>query len=526
MTRHYILLAVSAFLYSFSLGAQSIHWSIYPSYTAAEPLSDRWIRVADGKGWGIVSAGGEVVRNCEYSSITDFQEGYCLLLKEDRLLGTFSTDGTFRPFQELYIDPSYPYFSEGLLAVRDVSSSWTYMTPEGKFPIRNVFQYAGPFSHGLAVVREKNGEGSYLHIDKKGQVSILSSEYADNFLIFASSFTDLGGQAGALVVDGHSQVSLRSLGGGKLLDFGRMKTFDKQTQVLTTREYEIVLADGRFIKSRKRIADGSVKSYARERNRSFTASVPALSFPTGAGLLGVSLNGKVLLEPQFVSVVALSENSLLARRGRMFGLLAIDKSEQAPSLRLNSEMLIVRHPSDLVLSGNWILPASVPLKDARMTLLESGGASRELELGNASFSFPVTRPVKDKVLEVNVILSLDGLKYPPVHVSLPVEYRNGFTVTAPSQVTLQQGNEKAAFSIQIKNEANVPASACDILVDGRLVMSQERLGAGEWVTIPLSFSVNLEDMDSVSREIKVEIREKDVPAYETPKRVTFNRNFN
>ncbi len=525
MTRHSILLGFSALLCSLSLHAQSIHWSLPPVYIAAEPLSAQWIRVSDGSGWGIVSADGEVVQASVYDRITDFQEGYSLLLKGDKLMGLFSMDGDFRTFQDLYVDLSYPYFSEGLLAVRDVSSSWTYMTPDGKFPIRMVFQYAAPFSHGLAAVREKNGEGSYLHIDKKGNVSLLASDYPDNYLIFASSFTNLNGQAGALVVDGHSQVSLRSLNGGKLLDFGKMRGFDRETQVLTTREYEIALSEGRFIQSRKRLADGDVKQYATAHDRAYQANVPAFSFPKQGGLFGVSLRGEVLLEPQLEGAQALSERCILTRQGGKFGLLAVTE-EEAPSLTLDKHALVVRHPSDLLVSAHWIVPPSIPFKDARVKLREADGMSRELILDNTSFSFPVVHLIKDQPLHLQLTLSADGLTYPPVDVTIPVEYCNGFTVAVPSQVTLQPGNEKAVLSIQITNEADVPASAFEILVDGRVVMTLDTLEVQGHTSIPLSFPVSLEDLDSVSREFQLEIREKDVPACTSRHRVVFNRNFN
>ena len=97
---------------------------------------------------------------------------------------------------------------------------------------------------------------------------------------------------------------------------------------------------------------------------------------------------------------------------------------------------------------------------------------------------------------------------------------------APSHVTLQPGNEKAVFSLQVKNHADVPAASCDILVDGRFIQSLEKLDAGKQISVPLSFQVSLEDLDSITREIKVEIREKDVPAYKTRIQVSFNRNFN
>lgn len=528
MTRHRLTVALGALLCCLSLSAQSVHWGVSPVYTEAEPLSDQWVRVNKGGAWGIMDTDGKEVVPCVYSQITAFEEGYSLLLKGDKLLGVFSQDGASRTFKDdLFVDPSYPYFSEGLLAVRDVANSWTYMTPEGTFPIRTVFQYAAPFSYGLAAVREKNGEGSYLHIDKKGRVSILSSDYPDNYLIFASSFTDLNGLAGALVVDGRSQVSLRSLGGAKLVDFGKMKAFDKEKQVLTTKEYEIALAQGRFIRKRTKLADGDVKMYYTEPVRNYTlADVPVVDVVREGGLQGIRLREKVLLEPQFESVQALSKSRILARVDGRIGLLALEEGEQAPMLQLDKHALVVRHPADQVLPATLLLPASIPFRDVRVKVKETSGVSQEFVLDKPAFSIPVVHLVKDQALDLQVVISADGLTYPPVKTSVPVEYRNAFAVVVPPHVTLQKGNGKAAFAIQIKNDADVPADACDILVEGHVVQTLEMIEAGGQVIVQLSFPVSLEDLDSITREITITIREKGVPAYETRVHVTFNRNFN
>lgn len=529
MIRNRIIAVFGAFLCGLSLSAQSVHWSVPPVYTAVEPLSNQWVRVNKGGAWGILDVTGKEVVPCAYGQITPFKEGYSLLLRGEKLFGVFSRDGAYRTIQDdLFVDPSFPYFSEGLLAVRDVSSSWTYMTPEGSFPIRMVFQYAGPFSNGLAAVREKGGEGSYLHIDKKGRVSILSSDYPDNFLVFASSFTDLNGQAGALVVDGHSQVSIRSLGGAKLMDFGKMKSFNKETMVLTTKEYEIALSEGRFIRSRKRLSDADVREYYTDPVRRFNpASTTSLTIKREGERLGVTQHEKVLLEPQFESLQVLSESRLLATKNGMMGVLAIEENEQAPGLQLSKNTLVVRHPADLVLSGQVVLPASIPFSDVHLKMQETSGVSQEFALDKASFSIPVVHLVKDQALDLKVVISANGLTYPPVRTTIPVEYSSAFSVEAPSSITLQPGNEKAAFSMHIKNRADVPASACDILVDGRFIMAVEGINAGEQINVPLSFQVSLEDLDSISRDIKVEIREKDIPAsYKTRIQVTFNRNFN
>lgn len=528
MTRLHILSLLGALLCCLSLPAQSAHWVVPPVYSATEPLSDQWIRVNRGGLWGIIDTNGKEMVPCAYEHITAFAEGHCLLLKGDKLLGVFSRDGSCCTFQDdMFVDLSYPYFSEGLLAVRDVANSWTYMTPDGKFPIRMVFLSAAPFSYGLAAVREKSGEGSYLHIDKKGRVSVLSSDYPDNYLIFASSFTDLNGQAGALVVDGHSQVSLRSLGGAKLMDFGSLKSFDKENQVLKTKGFEIALSGGRFIQSRKRLSDAEVKPYYSEPDRHFSpVDVPSLGATREGGLVGISWNDQVLLEPQFESLVELSENRVLAMQQGKIGLLGIEKTGKAPTLLLNKTALVVRHPDDLFLSGELVLPASVPFKDVRMRVREISGVSQEFALERAHFTIPVVHLIKDLALELRGVISASGLTYPPFNITIPVEYRSAFTVEAPSHVTLQSGNEKAVFSLQVRNNADVPAASCDVLVDGRFIQSLEKLDAGKQISIPLSFQVSLEDLDSVTREIKVEIREKDVPAYKTRIQVSFNRNFN
>ena len=221
MKRLSIILA--ALLLALPAPAQFIGWSTKPVYSQVQPISEQWVRVQrDGK-WGIADVDGKEVVSCMYGAITDFAAGYCLLLDRERLLGVFSRQGDLRTFSDpLFVDTAYPYFSEGLLAVRDVESSWTYMTPEGTYPIRMVFQSAAPFIQGVAAVQEKGGDGSFLHIDKKGRVNRLGADFTDDFLIFASSFTQVDGQNVALVVDSHSEAWFRDFSGRKVFGLGRV----------------------------------------------------------------------------------------------------------------------------------------------------------------------------------------------------------------------------------------------------------------------------------------------------------------
>lgn len=148
-------------------------------YTEKTPLGNGFFKVKSGASYGLIDTTGKVIVSVEYHDIR-FKEGRALLITGDnyRLYGYVDTLGHIREFdKEYYADPTYPYFSEGYLAVRNKKNKWGYISSD-ETPIKQKFAEAAcrfdrayPFSEGYATIyiRRKGWQ----HIDKSGKERFL-----------------------------------------------------------------------------------------------------------------------------------------------------------------------------------------------------------------------------------------------------------------------------------------------------------------------------------------------------------------
>lgn len=130
-----------------------------------------------GDVWGYTDSSGKVVIKPQYSLAHPFSEGLALVWTG----GVPVTDSFVKSFVKMgFINEAghweihsrlkyyfYDDFSEGLTPFQKNRSGWGYMDRAGKITIRPHFQWAGPFSKGIAPAVQ---EGACAHIDRHGTV--------------------------------------------------------------------------------------------------------------------------------------------------------------------------------------------------------------------------------------------------------------------------------------------------------------------------------------------------------------------
>lgn len=144
-------------------------------YAEKVPLGNGFYKVKSGHAYGLIDAAEKVIVSVEYHDL-HFKEGRALLMKNDnyRLHGYVDSLGRIREFdKEYYADPTYPYFSEGYVAVRNKKNKWGYIDGNEN-PIKQKFtesacrfDRAYPFSEGYATVYVRRK--GWQHIDKMGK---------------------------------------------------------------------------------------------------------------------------------------------------------------------------------------------------------------------------------------------------------------------------------------------------------------------------------------------------------------------
>ncbi|MDT8347302.1 MAG: WG repeat-containing protein, partial [Flavobacteriaceae bacterium] len=147
---------------------------------------------------GYISKNGEVVIPFDYSSGTDFKNGYAKVQdKNTKMYGIIDLNGNYIvPPEYTYI--SNDYYKSDYIFVRKPNSNFGYIDFKGNQVIDFKYAYGGLFSEGLAVVSTPLNENMY--IDKNGnkafELEFNISQYDnENFK---------GGIAKVNIKDGHS----------------------------------------------------------------------------------------------------------------------------------------------------------------------------------------------------------------------------------------------------------------------------------------------------------------------------------
>lgn len=232
-TSHYFLCAVLCLALAFSGKAQTPHWILSTNYQSIRPFSKELFKVKENGLVGIVDNTGTIVVPVTADSITNFTNGYALVLKKEdggyRVQSILDFQRKIKPVDQsepLFVGP-FPFFSEKKCVVSNKKGKFGYMDISGRLVIPCKYLSARPFNEGLASVCKGKGGlkglvnsvvdmvggnadaiGQSLYIDDKGQQLKLANEIGTPKL--ASTFS--GGKAfvmndkGAYIIDKSGQI--------------------------------------------------------------------------------------------------------------------------------------------------------------------------------------------------------------------------------------------------------------------------------------------------------------------------------
>lgn len=147
--------------------AQTVKWCIHPKYDEISYFGEDLFKCVDQSGnvqlvdWN----GKELLHNVDADAVTDFVEGYTIVLQGSKIKGLLAeTNGhSFQLVTGDYSITQYPFFSEGLLAVVNGEGKMGYMDAQGKIVIPCKYVEARPFKQGWASVEKKKKEVWYVN---------------------------------------------------------------------------------------------------------------------------------------------------------------------------------------------------------------------------------------------------------------------------------------------------------------------------------------------------------------------------
>ena len=511
-------------LYCYLTVGQTALWRVAPMYDSMEVIGDGLLKVSKGNLYGVISYDGKEMLPCSYSTITPFHEGCSLfLVGEDELKGILYSDGQSRHLDGYAVDSSAPYYSEGLLAVKNNKDLWGYVDKYGELKIKCEYVEAHPFAFGLASVRDLN---YYFHIDRMGRVSYLGDGFNDDNLLFASSFTNSpAGYPIAVVINTNNKLSYRRLDGSKVEN----STFRFTGQ---SPDKGIHAGDRVYYFNQDGTVDRIVRD-AKVIEYEESKKIDDINYPRVSSVtynLGpdskynLKLNRSVLLPSQFDSVIPLTQALCAVELGSKYGILDLQAEKKHTFSAVQSVYKVDHHTpvecSFIVES----LPEGTALEKPEIKL--SSGQVLYPRVNGNKLSFTVTPSLEDGTSEDACELSyeLSGLKYPIRNLKMEFQYVSAFSVKWPSTKVLLDSQHNAAFEIVFENLSPNISDECEIYVDNKFYETCV-FQPYQKKSIQIRKTIDIQDEDQVTKLLNIRIKEKGCPVFNTSRGIVFERYF-
>lgn len=518
------------FLLLLSVNAQSqvAVWQIRPSYDSVDVLTENLLKVEKNGRYGLCDYQGNSVVDCLYDDFPHFKDGYTLLIQDGSAIGSVSISGKVTKFGNAYLlDMNYPYYSEGLLAVKN-KGRWGYIDTEGNNVIGFKYRNALPFMKGLASVSD--AEGNFMHVNKSGRISLLGSGFNDDDLKFATSFiTDDKGETFSIVVNSRWRAYKRDVNGKKMGSFELTDiNVDTKQRIIKSGKYALYF-DPAWRLLRLEVQGKAQKEY--EINDDFYPRyLPEQSIfkslKNTSGMYGVKVNDKICLVEQFESVLPLDRENVLVSSGGLYGLLKICLDEMI-DVSLETQLFTMNHLAECGIKGSVHLPGSLSGKLIEVPSITFNEINVIIpDQSGTSFSFNYS-PEDLKAghrQKFQIKVKVDGLEYPPFNENVDFSHKSSFKISTPDKVSLDE-NGYCQFYVYITNLSDQKSDKCEVYVDGKLVKTQESFSGGQRIAASVTKRINMEDEDLKTMMLNIRVVEKGCPEYVDSKKVIFERYY-
>ena len=487
---------------SFPATAQVAGWKLRPNnYSSMEPFTPNLLKVQRGGLFGLVDADGEVIAECKDSNIT-FSEGHCLLIESDnRLISRLGPDGSSigRIQDELYVDPDNPYYSNGLLAVR-YKQKWGYLDLNGKAAIDPKLDRAYPFFHGM-------GGGIYKKMAVHFDESCHFLRGDEN--TFVSSYTLIDGHILALVMDTRGRVFLRDRSGNVVEDLGKVQNWDNASRTISTdKRFKIEFAPNRQVKVIAQDGRPYKNCKLTERDSFVFPEVGIHSQENNAGMYNLMMNGREVLASQFQErPQAISSTRLIAKRSGAYGIIEADYNAVA-DVKLPAEIVFEHHMARLIEIPFTISNDFKPADYHARILVEDRPVYDGAPVKNViSFNYLPQELADDMTVSFRIQASLTGLSFPETAKEIRVRFIPAVSISIASSVSCND-QPYGKVSVSVRNDSSTASDACTIYFNGEIVQKDVHFEPNQTKHFSFNQAVKMQDLDRISKQITVEIREK------------------
>lgn len=507
--------------------AQTLLWNKKPQWESVEMLGEKLVRVTMSGNQGVLQLSGKQIIPCSFSNITEISNRRFLVLDPDnKIVSIWDDEGHQVPIQgDYYVDASWPFFSDGLLAVRnkmlsDRSGAWGYIDLSGALTIPFKFGIAFPFIFGKAAVCYKK-DGAWVHIGIDGRPILLKNQkLRTKDIKQVSSFTQIKDRQLALVcIDDY------------------MYLIDPSGEVVPT---DIIGRDGQPLYGAglgPRIIAGpfmihfndigeisSIKKGEVVYNFEGKTRPKESSYPT-VDNINVSANmsfiiGELSVAPQFENVIPISSDAILVEENLKWGLISVNRIIGVPRINPTPAMdqIVLEHGASI--TGEFSVSSSSPNTGV---YYENAGKMIHLEMHSSSNQniFDVPLAFEDGKLTARIGLMMDGIILVPQDFEIiPAGFKNAYSVSCPASVTVPSSG-RTTFKMTVRNASSRQGTGLfDIFVNGGVVKRSISLDCNESIVVPVSLNISMGEVDSVVKKLDVKISEYGCPAINLAKSIT------
>lgn len=306
--------------------SETVKWVVQPRYDYITYFStdifkcvkDKHIQLLDWTGVPLVD------QDLLIDSVTDFTDGYALLLKNEshgyKIIGfiTEQKDHLFQNVNDEYFVTQYPFFSEGYLVVSDAKGKMGYLDETGQCVIECKYDNARPFRKGLASVQfnvNKN-ESRVYYINPLGQTKN-PLEFYDGKIDKGSNFND----EGEAVVKHDRECAI----------------IDRNMKVVRKRPYDRVFP----IRTYDYAYSEDYANPTPNVNQKPTYDERFVVFENESGFGYQSVGNEVVVPAQFDKALPICNSRAIVAMGDKYGVLELVEGKISLDYSLNTDELIV-----------------------------------------------------------------------------------------------------------------------------------------------------------------------------------------
>lgn len=512
MKKYIIILLMLCPLY---IWAQSVEWITKPVYDFIKPIQYDLIKIKVNDKVGIISNKGVVIVEPVYDSITDFKDGIALIVDKrcKKLMGVVYGDTKTVNMVEGYeIDSYYPYFTDGMLAVKNTNAKWGFLNTyleecQGYLACNN--ESVLPFSEGVSYIKINSKEHAYFDVNGKPLIG--------NFAKIVDGYSFYNGEA--IVFMSNSSWAWIDMKGNvrRTVKAPKQKLFPTKNGRIVSHNGNVYEFDAQWCLVRSEI-DNKIEEYQHFIEIDKYNDVQNGMLSSYDNIL--YYNEKEIIPKQFDDIIIISGEYVAVANNGKYGILHVLPNQNI-STNLATKDIVFYHASQKKISYDIQKPIHLVNKDVEIQLKDVNKNNINFETvqndNTINIAFNVypndSKFNRESLEEYQVTMYSDGIKYLEESFTINKIQKKGFSISSAKNTLYADSLGYAICEIIVRNNTKNKSSITEIVVscDSEKETITKVFNSGESINIPVRINAIMSD-DFMDKEIGVSVYEDDYPA--------------